>query len=137
VKTLWSGVQSLEDLFLAALTVGNPGLPIAQGVKERVAPIASAIEPMLEPAQLDALKACFLRFVEEGGRTNLQRWSSAVEKTACRVGMLLCNDLTVAAARLEVEEGRLGELARDLIVFVTSERYFALRQSLGIAVDQN
>jgi hypothetical protein len=137
VKTLFSAIPDLEDLFLAALTVGNPGLPIAQGIKDRVTPIARAIEPMLEPPQLDALKACFLRFVEEGGRTNLQRWSASVDKTACRTGMLLCNDLTVAIGALEEEEGKLGELARDLIVFVTSDRYFKLRDLLGIRVDQN
>lgn len=137
VKTLFSSIRDLEDLFLAALTVGNPGLPIAQGIKERVTPIAKAIEPLLEAPALDALKACFLRFVEEGGRTNLQRWSASVDKTACRTGMLLCNDLTVALASLEPEEGKLGEFARDLIVFVTSDRYFKLRDTLGIRVDQN
>ncbi len=137
VKTLFSSIPDLEDLFLAALTVGNPGLPVAQAIKDRVTPIAKAIEPMLEPAKLDALKACFLRFVEEGGRTNLQRWSAAVDKTACRTGMLLSNDLTVALGVLEAEEGKLGELSRDLIVFVTSDRYFKLRDLLGIRVDQN
>jgi hypothetical protein len=76
-----------------------------------------------------------LRFVEEGGRTNLQRWSAAVEKTACRVGMLLCGDLLAARGLLEAEEGALGEHTKDLIAFTTSERYFEIRRQLGIAVD--
>lgn len=137
VKALFSAVPDLEDLFLAALTVGNPGLPIAAEMKLRVGPIARAIEAILEVSQTDALRACFLRFVEEGGRTNLQRWSQGVEKTACRVGMLLCNDLGMAHAILEGEEGRRGDYARDLIAFTTSESYFALRRELGIAIDQN
>jgi hypothetical protein len=87
VKTLFSGVPDLEDLFLAALVIGNPGLPIADDMKQRVTPIAKAIQPLLEPPQLDRLRGCFLRFVEEGGRTNLQRWSHATEKTACRTGL--------------------------------------------------
>jgi hypothetical protein len=86
---------------------------------------------------VDTLRALFLRFVEEGGRTNLQRWSVATEKTACRAGLLLCNDLTTAAAVLEKEEGKLGELGKDLIAFVTSERYFSLRRELGISLSQN
>ncbi|HVJ16401.1 MAG TPA: hypothetical protein VM686_13260 [Polyangiaceae bacterium] len=135
VKTLFSAVPDLEDLFLAALVIGNPGLPIAEGIRQRVQPIAQAISPMLEPAQLDALRGCFLRFVEEGGRTNLQRWSAAVDKTACRAGMLLGNDLTAALGLLEAEEGKLGELGRDLIAFVASERYFKLRRQLGIAIE--
>jgi hypothetical protein len=49
----------------------------------------------------------------------------------------LCNDIATAAKLLEAEEGRLGELTRDLITFVVSDRYFALRRQLGIAVDQN
>jgi hypothetical protein len=137
VKTLFTGVPDLEDLFLAALIIGSPGLPIAQDMKQRVAPIAQAIEPLLEPAQVDALRGCFLRFVEEGGRTNLQRWSLATEKTACRAGLLLCNDLATALAQLQPEEGKLGELARDLLGFSTGERYFKLRRQLGIAIDQN
>ena len=135
VKTLFSAVPDLEDLFLAALVIGNPGLPIAEGIRQRVQPIAQAISPMLEPAQLDALRGCFLRFVEEGGRTNLQRWSAAVDKTACRAGMLLGNDLTAALGLLEAEEGKLGELGRDLIAFVASERYFKLRRQLGVALE--
>jgi hypothetical protein len=137
VRVLFSAVPDLEDLFLAALTIGNPGLPIAEEMRRRVAPIAKAIEPMLEPAQVDALRGCFLRFVEEGGRTNLQRWSAATEKTAARVGLLLCNDLTVAAELVAAEEGRLGEIARDLIAFATSDRYFKARRQLGIAIDLN
>ncbi len=137
VKTLFSGVQDLEDLFLAALTIGSPGLPIAEDMKQRVSPIASAIAPMLEPAQVDALRGYFLRFVEEGGRTNLQRWASATEKTACRVGMVLGSDLNAALGVLEAEEGKLGELGKDLLCFVTSPSYFSLRKQLGIAVDQN
>lgn len=137
VKTLFSAVPDLEDLFLAALTIGNPGLPIAEDMKRRVAPIARAIEPVLEPQQIDALRGHFLRFVEEGGRTNLQRWSSAVDKTACRVGLLLGNDLVAATGILRAEEGEHGELAKDLLAFVVSDRYSQLRRQLGIAADQN
>jgi len=137
VKTLFSGVPDLEDLFLAALTIGNPGLPIAEDMKRRVAPIAQAIQPMLEAPQVDALRGCFLRFVEEGGRTNLQRWSSATEKTACRTGFVLANDISTALELLATEEGADGELGKDLLAFAASDRYFRLRRQLGIAVDQN
>lgn len=137
IKVLFGAVPDLEDLFLAALTIGSPGLPIAEDVKRRVAPIADGIRPLLEAAPLDALRGCFLRFVEEGGRTNLQRWNLATEKTACRAGFLLCNDLNTALTRLSAEEGELGELGRDLIAFACSDRYFKLRRQLGIAVTQN
>jgi len=136
IKVLFGAVPDLEDLFLAALTIGSPGLPIADALKNRVAPIAQAIEPLLEAAQVDALRGCFLRFVEDGGRTNLQRWNHATDKTACRAGLLLCNDLSTALGRLEPEEGKLGELGSDLVAFVASDRYFKLRRQLGIAIDR-
>ncbi len=134
VKTLFSSVPDLEDLFLAALVIGNPGLPIAEDMKRRVTPIAKAIQPLLESAQLDTLRGCFLRFVEEGARTNLQRWSLGVEKTACRAGFLLANDLATALKLVDSEERGLGELGKDLLAFATSERYFLLRRQLGIAL---
>lgn len=134
VKTLFSGVHDLEDLFLAALVIAQPTLPIASNVRARVEPIARAIQPLLEPQHQDALRGHFLRFLEEGGRTNLQRWTAAVDKTHARVGLALCQDLPTATRLLEPEEGARGPLARDLIAFATSSRFLRLRKQLGVAV---
>ncbi len=134
VRALFPSVPDLEDLFLAALTLGNPALPLAADVKQRAVPIATALEPLLQPTQIDALRAHLARFIEEGGRTNLQRWGAAVDKTACRAGLLLCGDLLTAADVLKAEEGPNGELQRDLIAFATSAAHTALRQQLGIAL---
>lgn len=136
VRALFPSVADLEDLFLAAITLGNPAVPLSVDVKNRVGPIAAALEPLLQPAQIDALRGHLLRFVEEGGRTNLQRWGAAVDKTACRAGLLLCGDLTTAADVLGNEEGPKGELFRDLIAFATSEAHTKLRTDLGINADQ-
>ena len=57
-----------------------------------------------------------------------------MEKTACRAGLLLCNDVATATRALEPEDGTMGDLTRDLLTFVVSERYFTLRQQLGIAI---
>jgi len=138
VRWLFPGIPDLEDLFLAALSMANPSLPIPPHAKTRVGPIAAAIAPVLEPAQVDRLRGYFLRFVEEGGRTNLQRWAHGVDKTACRAGLVLCNDLPTAGRVLSGEEkgehGALGERTQDLLVFSCSERYFNLRKQLGIAI---
>ncbi|NLE85975.1 MAG: hypothetical protein GX607_06215 [Myxococcales bacterium] len=134
VKTLFSSVPDLEDLFLSALVIGQPTLPIASSVRQRVEPIARAISPLLEPVHLDALRGHFLRFVDEGGRTNLQRWSAAVEKSQCRVGLALSQDLLAACGVLEAEEGPLGPLVQDLIAYSTSSRFLRLRKQLGIAL---
>ena len=84
VRLLVPTLADLEDLFLAALHIGNPGLPLGADVKRRIEPLSNAIEPILEPQQIDRLRGYFLRFVEDGGRTNLQRWATAADRTAAR-----------------------------------------------------
>lgn len=134
VKTLFSGTEDLEDLFLAALLIANPKLPIKGAKRARIEPLARAIEPLLEAAQFDALRGHYLQFAEEGGRTNLQRWGSAVEKTGARVGLSLSQDLATALGVLEKEEGKFGPLALDLLTYSTSSRFLALRSSLGVSI---
>jgi hypothetical protein len=135
VRLLVPSIVDLEDLFLCALLIGNPGIPLRADAKRRVVPLAQAIEPILEPAHVDRLRALFLRFVEDGGRTNLQRWATAAELTACRAGLLLANDLKAAAAMIQAEDGESAqERIDDLIVFVTGDRYAALRKQIGIAL---
>jgi hypothetical protein len=134
VRLLVPGIADLEDLFLAALVIGNPGIPLRAETKRRVTALGAAIEPVLEPLQIDRLRSAFLRFVEEGGRTNLQRWAAAADRTAARTGLLLANDLWAAASMLEVEDKpNARERVDDLLVFVTSDRYANLRKAIGIA----
>lgn len=135
IRLLFPAIQDLEDIFLAALVIGQPQLPLAAGVKQRALPIAKAIEPLLEAAQIDRLRGHFMRFVEEGGRTNLQRWAAASDFTTARAGLLLADDLTAAKRMLEIE--RVHDLeghVDDLIVFYTGDRCSRLRAQLGITV---
>lgn len=134
VRLLIPDVPDLEDVFLAALLIGSPSLPLHESKKRKVEPIARAIEPLLESVQIDRLRGAFLRFVEEGGRTNLQRWASAVDRTTARAGFLLAGDLGVADRMLALENVQdASALLDDLIVFSTGDRYGALRKRLGIA----
>jgi len=134
VKTLFTATEDLEDLFLAALVIANPKLPLKNAKRARLEPLARAMEPLLEAPQIDNLRGHYMAFAEEGGRTNLQRWSAAVDKTAARVGLALSQDLPAANAILGEEEGSSGPLSLDLLSYSTSARFLALRQSLGIAV---
>lgn len=136
VRTLFSATEDLEDLFLAALVIAQPKLPIKGAKRARIEPLARAIEPLLDPTQADALRAHYLRFAEEGGRTNLQRWGSAVDKTGARVGLALSQDLPSALKLLGAEEGKQGPLGLDLLTYSTSSRFLALRRSLGICVTE-
>jgi hypothetical protein len=133
VRMLVPQIADLEDLFLAALVIGNPGIPLRADTKRRVAALGAAIEPVLEPVHVDRLRGAFLRFVEDGGRTNLRRWAAAADRTAARAGLLLAGDLRAAAAMLEAEDKDAAtERVDDLLVFVTSERYANLRKQIGV-----
>jgi hypothetical protein len=138
IRLIVPTIPDLEDLFLAALSIANAGIPLSSEVKRRVAPIARAIEPVLEPATVDRLRGHFLRFIEEGGRTNLQRWATAAERTGARAGLLLANDLRAAHAVLSLEQGATPESVRtkmdDLVVFCASDRYAKLRMQIGLAL---
>lgn len=135
VRLLFPSIPDLEDIFLAALTIGQPQLPLAAAVRQRAVPIAKAIEPLLDPAQKDRLRGHFLRFVEEGGRTNLARWAQAAELTTLRAGLLISNDLAAAKKVLELGgDGELDVKVDDLIVFFTGDRCSRLRKQIGVAV---
>ncbi len=135
IRLLVASIPDLEDLFLAALSIANAGIPLSSEVKRRVGPVARAIEPVLEPVALDRLRGQFLRFVEEGGRTNLQRWATAADRTAARAGFLLANDLGAAHAVFQLEDPSTADAKMDdLIVFVTSDRYARLRQQIGLSL---
>jgi hypothetical protein len=137
VRLLFPTIQGLEDIFLAALSIGNPGLPLSAETRQRVVPISKAIEPILEARGIDRMRGCFLRFVEEGGRANLQRWAGAVEKTAARAGLLLAGDLKSAQSVLELEDpAKAKERMDDLLAFAVSERHAKLRKQIGIAIAQ-
>lgn len=135
VRQLFPDVAELQDLFLAALLIANPALPLEGDVKARVEPVAKAVESLLQAGQIDRLRGAFARFVEQGGRTNLQRWLWASDRTALRAGLLLCDDLAVADRMLEIEgAAERTALMDDLLVFCTSEDYGTLRSDLGIAI---
>jgi hypothetical protein len=135
MRALITNIADLEDIFLAALSIGNPSIPLNDRAKQVVVPIARAIEPILEPTAIDQLRGNFLRFVEEGGRTNLQRWASAADRTAWRAGFLLSNDLKAAHAVFELDDKeKVQERMDDLLTFCSSDRYGKLRKQIGIAV---
>jgi hypothetical protein len=132
---LASSTRHLEDVFLAALMIGNPGLPMADEIKQRVEPIARTIAPLLDAVAVSKLRGYFARFVEQGGRTNLHKWRRAADRTAACTGLLLANDLHAAEAILKLEdEAQLVDRMDELLVFFTAGRCSLLRKRIGIAI---
>src|SRR5258706_2548029 len=133
VRLLIPSTPDLEDLFLAALSIANHSIPLTAEIKQRVIPLAKAIEPVLEPAAIDRMRGHFLRFMEEGGRTNLHRWATAADRTAARTGLLLANDLAAARKVFDLDDPHSADHKMDdLIIFCASDRYANLRKQIGL-----
>ncbi len=61
--------------------------------------------------------------------------------TATRAGLLICNDLDVAARLVQTEPVSIGvadpkDKIRDLILWSISEEYFLVREHLGLIIGQ-
>ncbi len=79
------------------------------------------------------------KFLAEGAKANIKRWIQCVEITAARTGLLLCGDLEIAKKIIAAEPQQPGDLTaqeklKELILFSISDQYFALRETLGIAI---
>ena len=70
----------------------------------------------------------------------ISSWRSATDLTANRVGLILCNDLQVAAKAIATEKTPQSTLSAkerltDLLAYSVSEEYFAVRRHLGLSIN--
>jgi hypothetical protein len=133
VCTLVPSIAYLEELFLAALSIGAPQLDFLPEVRKRIALVAEAIVPVLDEPRLAKLRENVARFLAEGGRTSLRRWAQAAEWTALRAGLLLCGDLDTACEAVR-NETNAQDRVRELERFFASDDASHLRRELGIAL---
>src|SRR5262249_28031831 len=63
-----------------------------------------------DPPRRGALGAAVRAVTDRGGRLDLLEWLRAVERAACRAGLLACGDLTIAARALSVDGHVVGGL---------------------------
>ena len=134
VCTLVPSVAYLEELFLAALSIGAPRIEILPDARARVDMVAEAIVPVLDPPRLARLQQQVERFLAAGGKTSLRRWAQAAEWTALRAGLLLCGDLATACEAVH-KEANLADRVHELERFWASDEATALRRELGFAID--
>lgn len=104
-----------------------------------VSGLSHRLSPHLTAAEFEVLKRRSRKSAERGP-PDVQTWLRAVERTACRAGLLVVGDLEVAARMIGKIElpFELGlspqDLLRDLVAFALSEAYAELRRTLGIAI---
>ncbi len=133
VCTLVPSIAYLEEVFLAAMSIGAPQVELLPEVRARIALVAEAIMPVLDEPRLARLQLHVGRFIAQGGRTSLRRWAQAAEWTALRAGLLLCGDLQTACDAVQ-GEANAQDRVRELERFWAGEDATFLRRELGTAV---
>ncbi len=132
-------VGELKVVFLAALKLTHPKVPIKPDLEQPVGQYLDLLRKLVPPQLMEQLAVVVQRFLATKGEADLSKWSNAVDYTATRAGFLMCGDLDVAARCIQAEPLTVGsvdpkEKIRDLVAWSVSDEYFALREHLGLTI---
>ena len=135
IRTMLHTKDELKAVLAASMRIVGADISDAS-----VEATATEIRSRMQPGQLEVLSKVGKRFIDAGARADLKVWMRSVEFTAARAGLLMCNDLGIAARLIQAlpplgtVEVSNKERVEDLILFSVSENYFRLREALGIAL---
>ncbi len=126
-------LPKLEGAFYGALDAAGQPMEGHEG-----GPMATQLKKSVPTAVLEQIGSVAARMTVEPGNGVIAGWRSATDLTANRVGLILCNDLSVAAKVVATEKSAPSTLSakdrlRDLLAYSVSEEYFSVRKHLGIA----
>jgi tetratricopeptide (TPR) repeat protein len=132
-------VAELKVVFLAALKLVQPNVPIKPELQAAVNQYVDALRKTVPPQLLEQLAVVVQKFLETKAEADLHKWANAVDFTATRAGYLVSGDLDVSARLAQAEPVAVGsvepkEKIRDLIMWTVSEEFFALREHLGLTI---
>lgn len=141
IKAIFPTVTELTVLFFAGIKLIAADQPAPPDLDKQVTATAQGLARYLQqqPVQQEALRHAVRKFISEGARANIKRWSQTVELTAARAGLLLSGDLEIAKKIIAAEQQLPGDLTpqeklKELLVFAVSDAYFKLRAQLGIGI---
>jgi hypothetical protein len=138
LKNLFPGQNDLTVMLFAGVILGAPNTPLPPELASNVQTTAKALNPFLDAQARDYLRTVVKRFIAEGAKANIKQWMAAAELTACRTGLLISGDLEIAKKILSSERATpelpAAEKMKDLLTFIMSDQYSALRRALGINI---
>jgi hypothetical protein len=129
----------LKMLLLAAIKIGAPDFKLPPDKTGALDQYVNVLKQRLTPIEVENVGKVVRRFVKSGEVIDIKRWINTVELTGCRSGLLLSNDLEVAARMIQAESSTVDEIPpkekiKELVLFSVSEQYFRLREALGITI---
>ncbi len=130
----------LANALGAAVAIMAPDSPIDRnnpGIKKFIEHFERTVPPLVFEQLTPVAKKLLLAGSDAA---SIPKWLTATDLTALQAGLTLCNDFTVVAKQVASEsDGVTGIPAKDritnLLLFSVSERYFLLREHLGLAVE--
>ncbi len=137
-------LPKLESAFAAAVLAsgarltGHDGLPFAPAGDE-AQKMAEALQRQVPGPLLEQVGELSVQLSGRVGNGLIASWRAATDLTANRVGLIVSNDLEVAARAIATEGASLSSMPvkdrlRDLLAYAVSEPYFAVRRHLGTHV---
>lgn len=129
----------LRAWLFAAIKLVSPTFPIAKEIEAQVRENQNAIEPTVVGPARELLVSAVTKLLQAGA-IDLKKWVSGVDLTADRAGFVLANDLELAQEMIKAaDEGAASipqkERLKELVLFGVSDKYFAIRQRIGVNID--
>ncbi len=139
IRSLFPTQAELTVMLFAAVMLAAPSTPVPPEMAQQVQATAQELAKYLQPIQVEGLRLVVKKFIEDGAKVNIKRWSQAAELTACRAGLVVSGDLEIAKKILAAEPQIPGdptpaEKLSELLKFSTSEDYSQIRRALGVAI---
>jgi golgin subfamily B member 1 len=124
---------------LLAMNVTPPPPGADSPESSEVERLTALIKRSVAPQALEPAVAAARKWASGRDRIDIAGWLAATDLSASRAGLLLCDDLEVAARLLSLDGAALTPLGakervRQLLQYAVSPEYFAVRQHLGIDV---
>ncbi len=129
----------LRAWVFAAIRMIVPQFPVSADLEGPVRENLSVLESMVTGPARDRLASAVTKLLQAGA-IDLKRWVAGVDLTADRAGFVICNDLELSSEMIKAaDDGSSAvpqkERLRELVLYSTSEEYFALRRRLGLNID--
>ncbi len=133
--------SKFKAVFYASMKIAEPEFPVPMDDVPAVEQTIKSMRSKLHSSVVEHISTLVRKYDAIRTGSNLSRWWSMVELTANRTGLVACNNLEVAANRILTSAQTVGSLPAadrlmDVLLFMVSESYSAIRTQLGLAIEQ-
>lgn len=137
-------LPKLESAFQAAILASGVKINAFDGKvfdvdSDEAKKLAASLQKQVPGPLLEQIGDWSERLSGRVGNGLISNWRAATDLTANRVGLIVANDLEIAAKGIATEGASLSSMSvkerlRDLLAYSVSESYFQVRRHLGLHV---